>query len=112
MVNQRRDHPTRDGKITNLHLFDAKLREPWLENPKRSRELHFFPVVEHATERTELQRKSLIRGLAPERLHPAGKQVIAGMQAKGWIEKQADGRTYCITPAGDEALRAIIPGKR
>ena len=54
---------------------------------------------------------SLTQGLAPERLHPAGKQVIAGMQAKGWIEKQADGRTYCITPAGHEALRAIIPGK-
>jgi predicted transcriptional regulator len=52
------------------------------------------------------------RGLPPERLHPAGKRVIAGMQAKGWIEKQADGRTYCITLAGDEALRAIIPGKR
>jgi hypothetical protein len=34
------------------------------------------------------------------------------MQAKGWIEKQADGRTYCITTAGNEALRAIIPGKR
>jgi hypothetical protein len=34
------------------------------------------------------------------------------MQAKGWIEKQPDGRTYCITRAGGEALRAIIPGKR
>ena len=68
--------------------------------------------IPHATERTALQRMSLTRGLPPERLHPAGKQVIAGMQAKGWIEKQADGRTYCITLAGDEALRAIIPGKR
>jgi hypothetical protein len=68
--------------------------------------------IPHATERTALQRMSRTRGLTPERLHPAGKQVIAGMQAKGWIEKQADGRTYCITHAGDEALRAIIPGKR
>jgi predicted transcriptional regulator len=45
-------------------------------------------------------------------MHPAGKQIIAGMFAKGWIEKQPDGRTYCITPAGGEALRAIIPGSQ
>jgi hypothetical protein len=32
--------------------------------------------------------------------------------AKGWIEKQPDGGTYCITLAGDEALRAIIPVRR
>jgi hypothetical protein len=50
------------------------------------------PHIPHATERTALQRMSLTRGLPPERLHPAGKQVIAGMQAKGWIEKQPDGR--------------------
>lgn len=68
--------------------------------------------IPHATERTALQRMSPTRGLPPEQLHPAGKQVIASMQAKGWIEKQPDGRTYCITPAGDEALRAVIPGKR
>jgi len=68
--------------------------------------------IPHATERTALQKMSLTRGLPPERLHPAGQQVIARMLAKGWIEKQADGRTYCITKAGDEALRAIIPGKR
>jgi predicted transcriptional regulator len=55
---------------------------------------------------------SLTRGLPAEHLHPAGKQIIAGMLAKGWIEKQPDGRTYCITPAGDEALRALIPMKR
>jgi len=34
------------------------------------------------------------------------------MLAKGWIEKQPDGRAYCITPAGDEALKAIILVKR
>jgi hypothetical protein len=48
------------------------------------------------------------RGLRSEQLHPAGKIVIAGMLAKGWIEKQPDGRTYCITPGGKEALKAII----
>jgi predicted transcriptional regulator len=45
-------------------------------------------------------------------MHPAGKQTILKMLAKGWIEKQADGRTYCITPEGQEALKAIIPVKR
>jgi predicted transcriptional regulator len=45
-------------------------------------------------------------------MHPAGKQIILGMLAKGWIEKQPDGRTYCITPVGKEALKAIIPMNR
>jgi predicted transcriptional regulator len=45
-------------------------------------------------------------------MYPAGKQIIAGMLAKGWIEKQPDGRTYCITPAGAEAFKANIPVKR
>jgi hypothetical protein len=55
---------------------------------------------------------SLTRGLPPEQLHPAGRVVIAGMLAKGWIEKQPDGRTYCITLAGEEPFKAIIPIKR
>ena len=68
--------------------------------------------IPHATERTALQKMSPTRGLPPEQMHPAGIQTIAAMLAKGWIEKQPDGRTYCITPAGGEALKAIIPGKR
>jgi hypothetical protein len=68
--------------------------------------------IPHATERTVLQKMSLTRGLAAEKLHPAGTKLIATMLAKGWIERQADGRTYCITPAGNEALKAIIPVKR
>ena len=70
------------------------------------------PHIPYATERSALQKMSLTKGLPLDRLHPAGKIVIAGMLAKGWIEKQPDGRTYCITPAGDEALRATIPTKR
>jgi hypothetical protein len=54
---------------------------------------------------------SFTRGLRPEQL-PAGKIAIAGMLAKGWIEKQPDGRTNCITQPGDEALKATIPTKR
>jgi hypothetical protein len=66
------------------------------------------PHIPHATERGALQKMSLTRGLRPEQLHPAGRVIIARMLAKGWIEKQPDGRTYCITPAGKEALKAII----
>jgi hypothetical protein len=69
------------------------------------------PHIPNANERTALQRMSFTRGLRPEHL-PAGKVAIAGMLAKGWIEKQPDGRTYCITQAGDEALKATIPTKR
>jgi hypothetical protein len=68
--------------------------------------------IPHATERTALQKMSLTRGLRPEQLHPAGTQIIAGMLKKGWIEKQSDGRTYCITAAGAAALKAVIPEKR
>ena len=68
--------------------------------------------IPHSAERTALQKMSPTRGLTAERLYPTGSQTIAGMVAKGWIEKQPDGQTYCITPAGDSALRAVIPVKR
>ena len=68
--------------------------------------------IPHATERTALQKIDSTRAVRPEQMHPAGKQIIAVMLAKGWIEKQPDGRTYCITPAGNEALKAVIPTKR
>lgn len=91
-----------------------EFREVRVDQPKAKGKL--MPArpshIPHATERTALQRMSLTRGVRPEQMHPAGKQIISGMLAKGWIEKQPDGRTYCITPAGDEALRAIIPTKR
>ena len=67
--------------------------------------------IPHATERTVLQKMSQTRGLAAEKLHPAGAKLISTMLTKGWIEKQADGRTYCITQAGEKALKAIIPTK-
>ena len=68
--------------------------------------------IPHNVERTALQKMSPTQGLTTERLYPAGSQTIAGMVAKGWIEKQPDGRTYCITPAGESALKAVIPVKR
>jgi predicted transcriptional regulator len=64
------------------------------------------------TERTALQKMSIIRGLSLQHLHPAGKRTISVMVEKGWIERQPDGRTYCITPTGAAALRAVIPAKR
>jgi DNA-binding MarR family transcriptional regulator len=68
--------------------------------------------IPHNTERTALQKMSASRGLASAQLHPAGKQTIAGMVAKGWIEKRMDARasaTYCVTPEGKAALEAKIP---
>ena len=65
--------------------------------------------IPQARERAALQKMSPTRGIRPEQLHPAGKQMIASMVAKGWIKKQPDGRTFCITPAGETALRAVIP---
>jgi len=58
-----------------------------------------------------LQKLSLTRGLPPEKLFPAGKQLIASMLAKGWIRKQPDGRTYCKTSKGVEAMKALLPEK-
>jgi len=68
--------------------------------------------IPQAKERTALQKMSLTQGITPVELFPAGKQMIESMAAKGWIKKQPDGRTYCITPAGNEALKAVIPTKR
>ena len=68
--------------------------------------------IPHNVERSALQKMSATEGLTQDRLHPAGGRTIAGMIAKGWIERQADHRTYCITPAGDAALKAVIPVKR
>ena len=68
--------------------------------------------IPQAIERSALQRMSASRGLSPDKMHPAGKKTIAGMLEKGWIERQADGRTYCITPAGEAALKAPIRSHR
>jgi len=65
-----------------------------------------------ANERTVLQKMSLTRGLPPEQPHHASDRLLATLAAKGWIERQPDGRTYCITQAGDQALRTIIPVMR
>jgi hypothetical protein len=71
--------------------------------------------IPHSVERTTLQRMSATTGLPVEKLHPSGKQTVASMLTKGWIERRSDdqGRAvYCITAAGQEALKAPIPVKR
>ena len=71
--------------------------------------------IPHSIERTTLQRMSPSQGQPIEKLHPSGKQTIASMLLKGWIERRSDdhGRAvYCITPAGQEALKIPIPFKR
>ncbi len=70
------------------------------------------PHIPQASERAVLQKLGLTRGLPLEKLYPAGKLLISRMVAKGWIQKQLDGRTYLRTAAGNETLRAIIPVMR
>lgn len=69
----------------------------------------------HHSERTALQKLLSNPGSPLSTLHPAGKKTIAGMLAKGWVERKLDARTgarYYITPAGEAALRAKIPSDR
>jgi len=66
----------------------------------------------HNVERTALQKMSASHWLPSNRLHPASKKTIAGMLAKGWIERQLDasaGARYRITLGGQAALKAKIP---
>ena len=68
----------------------------------------------HNLERTALQKLSAAQGLPLAQLHPAGPQTIARMLEKGWIERSDEGAStrYCITPAGQAALKAKIPVER
>jgi len=64
----------------------------------------------HNLERNALQKLSGTDGLPLVKLHPTGKRTVAGMIAKGWIEKRVNGgETFRITPAGEAALKAKIP---
>jgi hypothetical protein len=69
----------------------------------------------HARERSTLQKMSPSEGLPIEKMHPAGRHTVAGMLAKGWIERRSDDRgraIYCITEAGYDALRTPLPKGR
>jgi hypothetical protein len=43
-----------------------------------------------------------------QQLYPAGRLLIESMVARGWIERQPDGRTYCRTPEGEAAMKIIL----
>ena len=64
--------------------------------------------IPRANERTVLQKLTLIRGMTLLQLYPAGRILIASMVAKGWIELQPDGRTYCRTPLGEAAMKIVL----
>ena len=66
------------------------------------------PHIPRANERTVLQKLTLTRGLSLYQLYPAGRLLIASMVAKGWIELQPDGRTYCRTPLGEAAMKIVL----
>ena len=71
--------------------------------------------IPHYAERTILQKLREGPAMPLSRLHPAGRKTIAGMVAKGWVERQIDahsGARYCITPAGEAALKTKIPEDR
>ncbi|QUS38394.1 hypothetical protein RPMA_05690 [Tardiphaga alba] len=65
----------------------------------------------HYVERAALQKLRATPGLPAPNLMPAGPKTISKMAAKGWIELQG-GMRYCITPAGEAALKAEIPMPR
>lgn len=67
----------------------------------------------HYVERAALQKLRASPGLPAPHLMPAGPKTISKMTAKGWIAPQPGGTTrYCITPAGEAALKAEIPVSR
>ena len=57
-------------------------------------------------ERSCLQKLRAHAELRADRL-PAGKQALARLIEKGWIE--SSGFAYRITPAGEAAMKAKIP---
>jgi hypothetical protein len=67
--------------------------------------------IPHHRERVTLQKMSATQGLPLQKLYPVGKSTIDGMIAKGWIVRELDvkaGARFCITPAGQVALKAKI----
>ena len=63
------------------------------------------PHIPKANERTVLQKLTLTRGLSLDQLYPAGRLLITNMVKKGWIQRQPDGRTYCRTVKGEQAMK-------
>ncbi len=63
------------------------------------------PHIPRSNERTVLQKLNRSHGLTLYQLYPAGRLLLNSMLAKGWIELQPDGKTYCRTVKGEEAMK-------
>jgi hypothetical protein len=53
-------------------------------------------------------------GLPAAQLSPASASTISSMLGKGWLQRSEDptfGPIYFITPAGEAALKAVIPSQ-
>lgn len=63
------------------------------------------PHIPRSNERTVLQKLTRTQGLTLNELYPAGRLLLNNMLAKGWIERQPDGKTYCRTLKGEQAMK-------
>jgi hypothetical protein len=119
------DEESTDRRSLVIDLIDGQYSDParivvfntaegWSRSGRARKENNAAEASSHSAQhRTNRAAKDEPHArLTFEEMHPAGKQTVAGMVAKGWIEKQPDGRTFCITPAGDAALKTIIPVTR
>jgi hypothetical protein len=72
------------------------------------------PHIPTYRERSALQALVEKDWLPATKLYPAGPSTILAMFGKGWLQRKWDasfGWTYCITPAGEAALKSLIPSK-
>jgi len=72
------------------------------------------PHIPTYRERSALQALVEKDWLPETKLYPAGPSTILAMFGKGWLQRKWDasfGWTYCITPAGEAALKSLIPSK-
>jgi hypothetical protein len=71
--------------------------------------------IPHHRERESLQQIKNRNWVVQTDLYPAGKETIASMLRKGWIERREDPVglvQFRITQAGKAAMAAKIPGGR
>jgi hypothetical protein len=67
--------------------------------------------IPHHRERSALQKMSTTVAIPLEKLYPTGLSTIERMIAKGWVVRDRNakaGARFCITPAGQAALKAKI----
>jgi hypothetical protein len=70
------------------------------------------PHIPRSNERTVLQKLTGSDGLSLYQLYPAGRLLLNSMVAKGWIELKPDGKTYCRTDKGEQAMKIPLNVRR